>query len=198
MTAPCAVFISGTGRTLRNIAAAIDDDRLDARIALVVASRSCPGADWAREQGFPTHVQQTGADDPSPQSLLQDAGAHWAVLAGYTRLLPIPPDLTNRVVNIHPALLPAFGGPGMYATRVHKAVLDAGCKVSGATVHLCDANYDTGPILAQKCCPVLDDDTPESLAARVFQIECDIYPKALQSLFSGRVSISGRRVRIIP
>lgn len=197
MTTPCAVFISGTGRTLRNLAAAIDDARLDADITLVVASRNCPGADWAREQGLPTHVQQGTPGAPACRALLEDAGAQWAVLAGYTRLLPIPPDFANRFVNIHPALLPSFGGPGMYGTKVHQAVLDAGCRVSGATVHLCDAAYDTGPIVAQQCCPVLEDDTPDSLAARVFQIECDIYPKALQTLFSGRFSISDRRVRII-
>jgi len=100
-------------------------------------------------------------------------------------------------VNIHPALLPAFGGRGMFGAHVHRAVLDAGCKVSGCTVHFCDDAYDRGPIIAQRCCPVLDDDTPDSLASRVFEVESDLYPETIARLIEGDVRVDGRRVRIV-
>ncbi len=180
-----AVFLSGGGRTLMNIVAAIEAGVLDAELALVVASRPCPGIEWARGRGFPA-IQHTGT--LTSEQLLELLSAHdadWAVLAGYLRLLPIPCELRGRIVNIHPALLPDFGGPGMHGDRVHQAVLEAGVPESGCTVHLCDDRYDTGPILAQSRCPVMPGDTVESLAARVFERECALYPGALDGLLSG-------------
>ena len=100
-------------------------------------------------------------------------------------------------MNIHPAL-PSFGGKGMYGDRVHQAVLDHGCKVTGCTVHLCDDRYDTGPIVAQESCEVRDADTAHTLAARVFALECRVYPVALRALIEGRVVVDGRRSRILP
>ena len=194
MTARLAVFVSGRGRTLRNLA---ERPELPAEVALVVGSSECPATSWARERGMRVEVAPRFAGAAEVESLLDDAGADWAALAGYTALLPIPGGWAGRVVNIHPALLPAFGGKGMYGARVHRAVLEAGCRVSGCTVHLCDGAYDEGPIVAQACCEVLDDDTPETLGARVFELERELYPRTLARLMRGRLSIDGRRARII-
>jgi len=119
-------------------------------------------------------------------------------MGGFLKRITIPQDFANRVTNIHPALLPSFGGEGMYGHFVHEAVLHSGAKVSGCTVHLADNEYDRGPILVQKCVPVLEDDTPETLAARVFEAECEAYPEALRLIAAGRVRVEGRRVRISP
>jgi len=115
-------------------------------------------------------------------------------LAGYLKLFEIPDGFENRVTNIHPALLPSFGGKGMYGPNVHRAVIESGCRVSGCTVHLCDERYDTGPIITQLTCPVLESDTPETLADRVFALETEAYPSALRDLLSGDLRIDGRRV----
>lgn len=192
-----AVLLSGSGRTLVNLHERIERGEIDAGVGLVIASRECLGADRARERGLPTIVRSGPITDEEMAHLCREHDIHWITLAGYLRLAPIPAGFEQRVVNIHPALLPSFGGPGMYGLRVHRAVLDAGCKVSGCTVHLCDRDYDTGPILLQKCCRVDEDDTPESLAARVFELEVEAYPEALRLLLSDRVSIEGRCARII-
>jgi len=183
--APIAVFLSGSGRTLVNLADRIAAGELPARIVLAVASRECLGAQRARERDIPTRVVEGDLAPGELSRLLEEAGAQWVVLAGYTRLLPIPPGFEGRVVNIHPALLPKFGGPGMFGPRVHQAVIDAGETESGCTVHLCDDRYDAGPIVLQKRCPVLPNDTPEELAARVFELEREAYPEALRGLIAG-------------
>lgn len=190
-------MLSGAGRTLANLLACADRGTLRARVSLVVASRECPGADLARQRGLPTIVEPGDIPGARLETLARDAGAEWVVLAGYLRRLGIPRALTNRVVNVHPALLPSFGGAGMFGLRVHRAVIEAGCKVSGCTVHLCDEEYDRGPIISQAACPVLDDDTPETLAARVFDLECRTYPGALELLLAGRVRVEGRRARVV-
>ena len=110
-------------------------------------------------------------------------------LAGWLCLLEIPPKYQGRVMNIHPALLPSFGGKGMFGARVHQAVLDHGCKMSGCTVHFVDAGYDTGPIIIQRTCPVLDDDTAETLAHRVFEEEKIAYPQAIRLFQAGRLKV---------
>lgn len=179
------MFVSGTGRTLENFAQKIDSGELPARIALVVGSRECPALEKARARGFRTEVHPGPFTGDSMASLLADAGAEWVVLAGYTLLLPIPPGFEGRIVNIHPALLPAFGGRGMYGMRVHEAVLASGARESGCTVHLCDGRYDTGPIVARASCEVRPGDTPASLAARVFELEKELYPRALATLLHG-------------
>ena len=119
-------------------------------------------------------------------------------LAGYLRKIPEPVlwAYPNRVFNVHPSLLPSFGGPGLYGRRVHQAVLDYGCRVSGATIHLVEADYDTGPVVLQESVRVLSDDTPETLAARVLAVEHRLYPEALSLLASGRLSVEGRRITI--
>ncbi len=117
-------------------------------------------------------------------------------MGGYLTHVLIPPDFENRVLNIHPALIPAFCGRGFYGHHVHEAVLEYGAKVSGCTVHFVDNQYDHGPIILQKVVPVLDDDTPDSLAARVFAAECEAYPEALRLLGRGKVVVEGRSVRV--
>lgn len=114
--------------------------------------------------------------------------------AGWLHLLPIAGDFRHKVLNIHPALLPAFGGKGMYGRRVHEAVLAYGAKVSGCTVHFADDTYDTGPVLVQKCVPVREGDDPDALAARVFEAECEAYPEAIRLIAEGRARVEGRRV----
>jgi folate-dependent phosphoribosylglycinamide formyltransferase PurN len=117
-------------------------------------------------------------------------------MAGFLKLAPVPDDFAGRVVNIHPALIPAFCGHGMYGRRVHQAVLDYGAKVTGVTVHFVDNEYDAGPIIWQQPAPVFDDDTAETLADRVFELEKEAYPHVLRLLAAGRISLEGRHVRI--
>lgn len=181
-----AIFVSGSGRTLRNIVAAIESGALLARVVLVVASKECAGAEFARGQGFATRVHDRLDDADEVGELLDEFRVDWAVLAGYVRLLPIPERYRGRVVNIHPSLLPRHGGRGMYGHRVHAAVIESGDAESGCTVHLADGVYDRGEIIAQARCAVEADDSPESLASRVFELETDLYPKALSKLFAAR------------
>lgn len=197
-SAPIAIMLSGSGRTLVNLCERIDAGELPARIAVVIASKECLGAQRARDRGFPTMVEPGVLAAERLNTILQGHGARWLVLAGYLKMVNIPRAFEGRVVNIHPALLPAFGGPGMYGDRVHRAVLEHGCKIAGCTVHLCDDRYDTGPIVLQRVCEVRDDDTPDSLAARVFELEKRAYPEALTALLEGRVVVDGRRTRILP
>ncbi len=195
-----AVMLSGGGRTLLNLADRIDRGALRARVGLVIASRECAGAERARARGLRTLVRPGEIPASELERLVAEAGAGWIALAGYLRRVDIPASLAGRVINIHPALLPSFGGPGMYGERVHGAVLEAGCRVSGCTAHLCDDRYDAGPIVMQACCHVEEGDTPESLAARVFGLECEVYPRAIAALVEGRVRVSadGRRASVLP
>jgi phosphoribosylglycinamide formyltransferase-1 len=119
-------------------------------------------------------------------------------MGGWLKLVLIPADFQYRVMNIHPALIPAFCGKGFYGHRVHEAVLEYGAKVSGCTVHFVDNQYDHGPIVLQRVVEVLDDDTPDTLAARVFEAECGAYPEALRLFASGRLHLQGRRVLLTP
>lgn len=183
LPARLAVFISGSGRTLVNLAERIAEGELPATIELVVASRPCKGADRARRLGLTTGVIEGDLDPGALSALLDEHRIDFVVLAGYLRLLPVPEGWAGRIVNIHPALLPDFGGPGMYGDRVHRAVLESGAAESGCTVHLCDGRYDSGPILLQRRCPVCEGDTPESLGDRVFRLELEAYPEALRRLF---------------
>jgi folate-dependent phosphoribosylglycinamide formyltransferase PurN len=131
-------------------------------------------------------------------SLGDDAGADLVCLAGWLCLLDVPDRFLGRAINIHPALLPSFGGKGMYGQKVHRAVIDHGCKVSGCTVHFVDNTYDTGPIILQRTCVVAEGDTPETLAARVFQQEKIGYPEAIRLFQQNRLQIDGRRVTVLP
>jgi phosphoribosylglycinamide formyltransferase-1 len=163
---------------------------LNAEVACVVASNStCFGIERARELGLPVHVlPRKPFDDKHAFSdavfdACREHAADLVCLAGFLSLLVIPNDYEGRVLNIHPSLLPSFGGKGMHGQHVHQAVIDHGCKVTGCTVHLADNTYDTGPIVVQKCCDVKDNDTAESLAKRVFALECAAYPEAISRVW---------------
>lgn len=177
-----AVMISGGGRTLLNLDDHIRAGTLPAHINVVIASSHCAGAERARARGLPVLVIPGEIPAAVLGRVLHDHSASWVVLAGYLKKVQIPLGFEGRVVNIHPALLPAFGGPGMYGERVHKAVIEAGSTISGCTVHLCDSEYDRGPIVAQASCDVKPDDTAQTLAARVFELEKALYPEALRRL----------------
>lgn len=183
-----AVMLSGSGRTLVNLAEHIERGSLGAQIGLVIASRDCPGVRRAIERGLPVVIEPGRIGRERLAALLEAHAIDWVVLAGYLHLVAIPAGYDGRVVNIHPALLPAFGGPGMFGDRVHAAVLASGAAESGCTVHLCDERYDRGPIVLQARCPVLADDDVVSLAGRVFALECETYPRALQLLLAPGVS----------
>jgi formyltetrahydrofolate-dependent phosphoribosylglycinamide formyltransferase len=189
MTARLAVMLSGGGRTLLNLLEHIRAGTLPATIEVVIASRECRGAEHARAAGLPVEVLPGVIPAEQLSDLLRKHRIDWVVLAGYLKLLNIPPAFEGRIVNIHPALLPAFGGRGMYGDLVHEAVLRAGSKTSGCTVHLVDEQYDRGPIVLQKSCPVLPGDTPHTLADRVFALECQAYPEALRSLIAGTARV---------
>jgi phosphoribosylglycinamide formyltransferase-1 len=191
------VMLSGGGRTLGNLLSHMDDGRVRAQVVLVIASRECAGADAARRRGIRTLVIGGEIGREELGRLLDAARADLVVLAGYLRRVRIPAGFERRVVNIHPALLPEFGGHGMYGMRVHEAVLAAGRRETGCSVHLCDAEYDHGPVILQKRCPVLPGDTPESLAARVFALECEAYPEAIRMIVEGRVQVADGQVRVV-
>jgi phosphoribosylglycinamide formyltransferase-1 len=198
-----AVLISGSGATLQNFLDRIADGMLRAQIAVVVSSKADAfGLTRARQANIPTFVVERNSRSSREEfserifGHCRDAGADLVCLAGFLQLLHIPDDFRNRVLNIRPALIPAFCGRGYHGLAVHRAVLDRGVKVSGCTVHFADNEYDHGPIVTQRVVPVLDDDTPESLAARVFAAECEAYPQAIQWFAQGRLRIEGRRVRI--
>ncbi len=200
-----AVLISGGGTTLRNLLEKIDAGRLDAQVCLVISSSpTARGIDYAQRTGIPYLVLERKAfdgDEPFSQAVFgpcRQASVDVVVLGGFLKRLVIPEDFTGRVTNIHPALVPAFCGKGFYGHHVHEAVLEYGAKLSGCTVHFADNQYDHGPVILQRAVPVLDDDTPDTLAARVFEAECEAYPEALQLIAQGRVCLEGRRVRIRP
>ena len=197
------VLISGGGTTLTNFVEKIAAGRLDARIAIVIASRNCTGVSRAREAGLTTLViprRDFGNVEEYSRAVfaeLRNVAADLVALAGFLSLLAIPPDFQHRVLNIHPALLPMFGGQGYFGHSVHEAVLERGVKVSGCTVHFADNVYDHGPIILQRCVNVLDDDTAETLAARIFETECELYPAAINLFAAGRLRVEGQRVRIV-
>jgi formyltetrahydrofolate-dependent phosphoribosylglycinamide formyltransferase len=198
-----AVLLSGSGRTLANLLAKQAAGELAAEFAIVISSHAgVRGLEIAEQAEIPTKLlrpKEFASNADYGQAVFdacRAAGAELVVMAGFIKYVPIPRDFENRVVNIHPGLIPAFCGHGFYGHHVHQAVLDYGAKVSGCTVHFVDNEYDHGPIILQQVVPVLDDDTADSLAARVFEAECTAFPKAIQLIAAGRVSMDGRRVRV--
>ena len=199
-----AVLVSGSGTTLQNLLDEIAARRLDASVEIVIGSKpGLKGLERAAAAKVMNFVVERSAFKELADfskavfDLVGDAGADLVCLAGWLCLLDIPAKYAGRVMNIHPALLPSFGGKGMYGRKVHQAVLDHGCKVSGCTVHFVDASYDTGPIILQRTSPVLDDDTAETLAARVFEQERVAYPEAIRLYQQGALIVEGRRVRTV-
>lgn len=201
-----ALFASGKGSNFAAILRGIDDGSIPrARIALVISDNPGAGAlQVARDRAIPAvHIDRrlfaSGKEFARAlKSLLNEHRVNFIVLAGYLKKVDdsIIDEYENRIINIHPALLPAFGGKGMYGMKVHEAVIATGQTVSGATVHFVDKEYDHGAIILQRSVPVTSEDTPQSLAAKVQTIEHGLYPEVLRLFAEGRVQISNGKVRI--
>jgi formyltetrahydrofolate-dependent phosphoribosylglycinamide formyltransferase len=195
------VLISGGGTTLVNLVETIRAGALAAEIPLVIASRAdCAGIEKARAAGIACEVVARKAHASTNRfsdaifTRCRAVQADLVICGGFLSLLQLPADFHGRVMNIHPALIPSFCGKGMHGRTVHEAVLARGCKVSGCTVHFVDDHYDHGPIIVQRTVPVRDDDTPDTLAARVFEQECLAYPEAIRLFAAGKLAIDGQRV----
>jgi formyltetrahydrofolate-dependent phosphoribosylglycinamide formyltransferase len=200
-----AVLISGSGSTLQNLLDRIAAGSLTARVVVVISSRAeAYGVERARRAGIPTEVvpRKTFPDverfNDALHAVLDRYAFDLIVMGGFLSPFRVGTRYAGRVLNIHPALIPAFCGQGLYGEKVHRAVLASGVKVSGCTVHFADDEYDHGPIILQGTVPVLDDDTPDSLAARVHAVENELYPEAIRLWAAGRLRVAGRRVRILP
>ena len=204
MTRPLriAVLLSGEGTSFENLCERIDAGEVPAEIAVVIASKEkAGGLRRAERRGIPAvavprRAFATGAAfNDALHAELAKHDVDLVALLGFLSVFELRGKWDGKTINVHPALIPAFCGRGMYGHRVHEAVLGAGAKVSGATVHFADDHYDTGPIILQEAVPVLDDDTPESLAARVQEVERRLVPEAIRLFAAGRLRIDGRRVR---
>ena len=196
MTVKLAVLLSGGGRTLQNFLDQIAAVRLDARVEVVVSSDPrALGVEKARQAGIDCEVvdrRRFASDEPFSEAITEVLDRYdidLVILAGFLRKYLFPERLRGRVLNIHPALLPQYGGRGMYGHRVHEAVIAAGDAESGCTVHIADEEYDNGPIVLQRRVPVLPGDTPDTLAERVFEAECEAYPEAVR-LVASRLGLS--------
>jgi len=200
-----AVLASGSGSNFQAILDAIDRGVLRARVVLCLSNQPDAAVlERARGAGvtalvLPPRAAGPDAEREAIEQGLSESGANFIALAGYLRLIPaeVVRAYHGRMINIHPALLPAFGGPGMYGRRVHQAVLAYGVRWTGVTVHLVDEQYDTGPIVLQEPIPVAQGDTVESLAERVLEAEHRLYPEALRLFADGRIRVQGRVVRIL-
>jgi len=187
-----AVFVSGGGSNFLSIQREIDAGRIAGQVALVVTDKpECPGAEYARELGIRVYSYPQPELRPADLLAALKAGnCEIVLLAGYLKMVPaeVVQMYERRMLNIHPALLPAYGGKGYYGRKVHTAVLAAGEDQSGVTVHFVDEKYDHGPTAAQVTVPVRPNDTPETLAARVLEQEHRIYPEVVGALCRGDIS----------
>ena len=198
-----AVCVSGGGSTLQNLIDLIRAKKLRAEIVQVVASRprieAIPKAEAA---GIPLALANRSSKNVADFSRsvfdpIRQRKADLVILGGFLSLIEIPTEYAGKVINIHPSLIPAFSGKGFHGKSIHEAVIESGVKVSGCTVHFADAAYDTGPIIVQKTVSILDGDTAETLAARVFKAECQALPEAIALYADGRLKVDGRRVRVL-
>jgi phosphoribosylglycinamide formyltransferase 1 len=199
-----AVCVSGEGTTLQNLIDQIRLRRLKAELVQVVASRPRIGAIARAESArIPLALANYNARSRTEFSNsvfepIRHSKADLVILAGFLALVKIPPDYKGRVLNVHPSLIPSFCGKGFYGYKVHEAALATGVKISGCTIHFADDSYDTGPIVAQRAVPVLENDTIDTLAARVFTEECKALPEAISLYAEGRLKLDGRHVRVAP
>lgn len=196
-----AVLISGGGTTLDNLIRERDAGELPIDIELVISSNpNAKGLGFARDAAIPTDiVSRKNFQSPELHSqavfaLCREREVQLIVMAGYLEHLLIAEDFNLRVVNIHPSLIPAFSGQGFYGDRVHRAAIEYGVKVSGCTVHFVDNEFDHGPIIAQRACPVLRGDCPQTLQKRIAEVEFQLYPSVIAAIARGHVEISDRRV----
>jgi phosphoribosylglycinamide formyltransferase-1 len=203
MSLRIAVLLSGSGTTLENLFAERASGRLDVEFCAVISSKpEAYGLERARARGVPAHaVERRAYDDERAfndalHRVLAQEPPELLVLAGFLSRIELR-EYNGRAMNTHPSLIPAFCGKGFYGERVHRAVLEYGAKVTGATIHYCDEQYDTGPIILQQAVAVHEDDTPATLAARVAEVERALYPRAIQLHAEGRLRIEGHRVRIL-
>ena len=206
MSTKIAVLCSGGGSNLQAIIDAVEAGRIDGQIVLVIANASKAFAlERARRHGIPAlfiSKKQAGSDEAFNDRILaalQAAGAELVVLAGYLPIVgaQVVRAYPHRIINIHPALIPAFCGVGMYGHHVHEAVLAYGAKISGATTHFVDEQVDHGGVILQKSVPVLEGDTPETLAARVLEVEHEILPESVRLFCAGKLGVHGRHVHVL-
>jgi phosphoribosylglycinamide formyltransferase-1 len=195
-----AVLLSGSGTTLENLIEERAKGRLDVDFSAVISSKSeAFGLERARRHGIAAHAIERraypdeGAFNDAIHARLALDPPDLLVLAGFLSRIELR-GYNGRAMNTHPSLIPAFCGKGFYGERVHRAVLEYGAKVTGATIHYCDEQYDSGPIIVQRAIEVREDDTPASLAVRVAEVERAIYPLAIQLHAQGKLRIEGRRV----
>jgi formyltetrahydrofolate-dependent phosphoribosylglycinamide formyltransferase len=197
-----AVFVSGRGSNLNAILNYPDLKNLIEIVAVVSDKIDCKAFETAREFGILTLTVGEGEGRISQNSItakLKNLEVNFIVLAGYLKLIPndLIDNFEDRIINIHPALLPSFGGKGMYGLNVHRAVFNSSAKVSGATVHMVDKTYDTGKIIAQKCVDISDVKNPEEIASRVLKIEHQLLPEVVKAFAEKRVKIESDRIVII-
>lgn len=201
-----AVMASGGGTDFQSLIDAVAKGEIQAEICCLVAGK--PGIyaiERAQKAGIPVEIVQkkdfaeTDQFDEAVLAVLQKYRADFVVLAGYLNIIGTKTiqAYENKIINIHPALIPSFCGMGMYGRHVHEAVIRYGAKLSGATVHFVNEEADAGPIIMQKAVPVLQDDTPEMLAARVLETEHEILPEAVAMMAEGKLSVEGRIVKIV-
>ncbi len=199
------VLLSGSGTSLENLFERIDAGQLDVEIAVVVSSKADAfGLERARRRGVPAVAvprrehRDVKAFNDRIHEALEAHDVELVACLGFLSPFELRGRYEGRAINVHPALIPAFSGQGMYGQRVHEAVLASGVRFTGATVHFLDEEYDTGPIIVQQPVPVEDDDTVETLAARVQAAERELVPEAIRRFAAGRLRIEGRRVRTLP
>ena len=200
-----AVLFSGNGSTLQNLMEKSASGAMNADVVVALSSRAdAYGLERARARNIPTlTVARKGfkgvdAFSDAVYGALAPYEIDLICYAGFMCMLRIPAEFEQRVINVHPSLLPSFGGKGFYGQHVHEAVLKHGCKISGCTVHFVDNVYDNGPIIAQKPVSVLDTDTPETLSARVQEVERQLFPDVIQWIADERIKIVNRVVRVYP
>jgi formyltetrahydrofolate-dependent phosphoribosylglycinamide formyltransferase len=200
-----AVLLSGAGTSLENLCEQIDAGTVPAEIVLVIATRTkAYGLERARQRGIPAvaiprkRYPEVGAFNDALHAELAQHEVDLVAMLGFLSRFETRGTWAGRVINVHPALIPAFSGQGYYGHRVHEAVLEAGAKITGATVHFADDEYDHGPIILQEAVAVADDDTPDSLAEKVQAAERRLVPEAIRLIAAGRLVHDGRRVRIKP
>jgi len=201
--ARCAIFASGGGSNFQSLIDKKKEGKLTVDLSVLIVNNSGAGAVKRAEDNdipvlhcAPSHFETEAAYTRQLDEHLKKFDVEYIALAGYMKKLPseIVARFRNRIMNIHPGLLPAFGGKGMYGSRVHKAVLEFGAKISGITIHFVDEEYDHGPVIFQDTVPVKDDDTPDTLAARVLKLEHASYWKVVDAVCNKRVKVEGRRV----
>ena len=199
-----AILISGSGTTLQNIIDKIDDNSLNARIQVVVCnSPDAYGIKRAEQNNIPTAIVQHKGHNQTEtfsNTIIKEIEKYpvdLIILAGFLHLFKIPDSYAGKAMNIHPGLIPSFCGKGYYGHHVHKAAIESGVKISGCTVHFVDNEYDRGPIIIQRAVHVDTDDTPDTLAQKVFKEECIAYPEAIRLFAEGKLKIEERKVRVL-